>query len=253
MPPNERDFYDHLELLRRNLLVLLGIFVAAGVAIFLFADPVLSLIRRPADALQVPLYALRPQEKFLTYIRVAFSTAALASVPAAIALAAGFISPALSKREKRIFLPASAAVVLLFAAGLLFAFIVIVPVALGFFVSFRSGDGINQLWSFREYVRTVYSLLFAFCLVFESPLVLLVLIKLGIVGVDTLRAGRRYAFLIILVLSALITPPDVMSQVLVAGPLYLLYEVTILLARILVRAPNASETKEVDPWTDGNS
>ncbi len=253
MPPNETDFYDHLELLRRNILILLGFFVAAGIAVFLFADPVLSLIRRPADALRVPLYALRPQEKFLTYVRIAFSTAALASVPVGIALAAGFIAPALSKREKRIFLPASAAVLLLFAAGVLFAFMVIIPVALGFFVSFRVADGIQPLWSFREYVRTVYSLLFAFCLVFESPLVLLLLIKLGIVRVDTLKSVRRHAVLLILVLSALITPPDVMSQVLVAGPLYLLYELTILLARIFVPAPNASEKEEVDSWTEGSS
>ena len=253
MPPSERDFYDHLEALRRNLLVLLGFFAAAGVGIFFFADPILSLIRRPADLLGVPLYALRPQEKFLTYIRVAFSTAALASVPVGIMLAAGFIAPALSKREKRIFLPASAAVVLLFAAGILFAFLVILPVALGFFVSFRAADGIEPLWSFREYVRTVFSLLFAFCLVFETPLLLLVLIKLEIVRLETLKKGRRHAVLLILVLSALITPPDVLSQLLVAGPLYLLYELTILLARAFVRLPKASEIKEVDSWTEGSS
>ncbi len=242
----ELDFFDHLEALRRSILFAGGFFLLAAVVIFIFADPIAGFVRRPADHMGVPLYFFRPQEKFLAYVRLALSSSILATVPVAAILAVRFVSPALTRTEKRTLIPAAVAVVVLFAAGASFALLVIVPVALSFFAGFRSGDGIRPLWSIGEYLRIVSSLVYAFCLVFETPIVLLLLLKVGVLRIETLRKYRRHALVLILLLAALVTPPDVVSQVLLAAPLYLLYEGTILAARLLLRTDSRDRqiTKE---------
>lgn len=249
----EPDFYDHLEVLRRTILLALALFLTAAVAAFVFADPLLEIVKRPADLLRLPLYFLRPQEKFLTYVRIAFSAALVVTLPLSLLLAARFLAPALTARERRLLFPAVGSMLILFAAGLLFAYFVVVPIALAFFANFHSADGIQPLWSFGEYVRTLVTLLLAFCLVFESPFALLLLLRTGVLRIDTLRRYRRHAMLVILLLSALVTPPDVVSQALVAVPLYLLYESTILIARLLPSRGRTNNDMEVDPWIDESS
>lgn len=245
----EAGFLDHLEALRRSLLVAAGFFAAAAILSFLLSEPIVGFLRRPADEIGVPLYVLRPQEKFLTYLKISFSTALLATLPALLLLALRFVMPALTRSEKALLLPAAGIVLLLYLGGVAFAFCVVVPIALGFFASFRGADGIRQLWSFGEYVRILFSLVYAFCLVFQSPVLLLLLIRAGLLRIETLRRYRRHAILLILLLAAVVTPPDVLSQILVAVPLYLLYEGTILVARVWLRALSR---KEISPWTEGS-
>lgn len=246
----ELDFLDHLEALRRNFLLAAAFFVAAAAAAFLFADSIVLLLRRPADLLALPLYTLRPQEKFLTYLRVALQTSVVATIPLVLLLAVHFLIPALTRRERRLVLPVAAGILLLYLSGLAFAFSVVSPIAITFFADFRAGDGIRPLWSLQEYVRLLFSLVFAFSLVFQSPVILLLLVRLGVLHVETLRRFRRHALLLILVLSAVVTPPDVLTQLLVALPLYLLYEGTIVVARLWLRR---KRRKEVLAWTEENS
>lgn len=239
------DFLDHLESLRRNLLAVAGIFLAFALAGFFLSDVVLTVVRLPVDRLEIPLYFTRPQEKLLGYIRLALSSSVLATAPFALVLLLRFVAPALTRKEKRRVLTTAALMLFLYFAGAVFALFVIVPTAVSFFARFRAADGIHPLWSFAEYLRLVFSLLYAFCLVFETPILLLGLVRWGVLRIETLCRHRRHALLLILVLAALATPPDVVSQLLLAVPLYLLYEGTILLARLLpVRDSRGSRSAE---------
>lgn len=244
------DFLDHLESLRRNLLAVAGVFVALALAAFFVSDLVLGVVRLPAQRLGIALYFTRPQEKFLGYIRLALSSSVIVTAPVALVLLLRFVTPALTAGEKRQVMTAGALVFVLYVGGVVFALLVILPIALSFFAGFRAADGIRPLWSFAEYLRLVFSLLYAFSLVFESPIILLLLVRCGLLRVETLRTYRRHALLLILLAAALVTPPDVVSQLLLAVPLYLLYEGTILLARLLPRY-GSKTTRKREEGSDG--
>lgn len=246
----EGDFLDHLESLRRHLLTAAALFVAFGIAGFLASDLLLAVVRLPAERLGIALYFTRPQEKFLGYIRLALSSSLLVTVPLSLVLLLRFVAPALTTRERRPVMIAAAVMLALYAAGVVFALLVILPVAFAFFAGFRAGDGIRPLWSFAEYLRIVFSLLYTFSLVFESPIVLLLLIRCGLLRIETLCRHRRHAVLLILVGAALVTPPDVVSQLLLAVPLYLLYEGTILAARLWPRH-GAKARRKAEEASDG--
>jgi sec-independent protein translocase protein TatC len=154
-----------------------------------------------------------------------------------------FIAPGLYDKEKRWVLPIVFLSSFFFMGGALFGYFIVFPFGFKFFMGFAS-DYIRALPSMKEYLGFSAKLLFAFGVVFEMPLFITFLAKLGIVDVKFLKTKRRYAILLFFVFAAILTPPDVITQIMMAGPLILLYEVSILGAKLFGKKEAKGDIKE---------
>jgi sec-independent protein translocase protein TatC len=250
MPEDEKlPFTAHLEELRRRLIIC---FIAVGIGFvisYVFSKRLFEILMQPLVAAMPPqeklIYTGLP-EAFFTYLKVAFLAGLLLAVPVIMHQLWMFIAPGLYDREKRLFLPIVLLSSLFFLGGALFGYFVVFPFGFEFFMGFAS-DYVKPLPSMKEYLSFSAKLLFAFGVVFELPLFITFLAKLGIVSVAFLKAKRKYAILLFFVFAAILTPPDVITQVLMAVPLILLYEVSILGARVFGKKDakaDAGETQE---------
>ena len=177
-------------------------------------------------------------EGFFTQIKVGFFTALCVTFPIMLVQIWKFVAPALYKNEKGAFLPFLIATPLLFILGAAMVYYLVIPLAWQFFISFETIGGSGALPievepRISEYLSLVMRLMFAFGLSFELPVILLLLVKAGIATPDGLASKRKYAILLSFIVAAILTPPDVISQVLLAVPVILLYEISIIAARII--------------------
>ena len=182
-------------------------------------------------------------EGFFTQIRVAFYIALFISLPFIFIQIWKYVSPGLYKDEKKLFFPFIFATPFLFCISFLMVYYVVMPIAWQFFLSFELGANemglpIEVEPRISEYLALVMRLILAFGVCFQLPVLVLLLVKVGIVDVDWLAKRRKYCILFSFILAAIITPPDVISQFLLATPLILLYEISILIARIAYRKNN---------------
>jgi len=223
---SEMPFLDHLEELRWRLLKA-GLSVAVcSIAAWFFTDYVIDLIA----SLVGEVYFLAPTEAFLVRLKLAVIMGVMAAVPIISYQLWQFISPGLYKSEKKIVVPVVLATTIFFIIGAAFCYFVVLPAAIKFLMGYGTENmtpliSIGNLLSFSAYM------VLAFGIVFELPVVSFFLGKIGLVSYKTLAKGRRYAVILGLVLGATLTPPDVFSQVMLAGPLVILYEISIWLVK----------------------
>ncbi len=185
-----------------------------------------------------------PAEAFFTYLKISLLAGFLLAIPVVLYQFWAFVAPGLYRSERRAFFPVLLLSIFLFFAGAAFSFFLVFPLAFQFLVGFATDD-IMAMPTMKEYLGFSITLLLAFGASFQVPIVCMALVRLGMVGVADLRAKRRYVFAGAFVLAALITPPDVVSQVLLGFPVWLLYELGILLsARIKPRDWEAEEEPE---------
>ena len=241
---------DHLIELRKRLLWCFVAFaIAFGVA-FYFARPIFAILVQPLlEAGQGRIIYTKIFEAFFVEIKVAFFAALMVSFPVFATQIWRFVAPGLYQKEQKAFLPFLLMTPVLFTLGACMAYFVAMPVALKFLLGF-SGDvgGVNQeaLPGVENYLSFVTTFIFGFGISFLMPLLLILLEKASIVSLEQLRAGRRYAIVGAFVLAAILTPPDVVSQLLLAIPLCLLYEAALIFIRITRRKKAELET---DPQT----
>ena len=193
-------------------------------------------------------------EAFFTYIKVGFFFAACVSFPIVSMQLWLFIAPGLYKHERRAFVPFLAATPVLFTLGAAMVYYLVVPLAWKFFLGFEHPGGNGDLPLVLEpkvdqYLSLVMRLIFAFGAAFELPVLIILLAKVWIVSVAGLRAKRKYAIVVAFVTAAILTPPDVISQVLLAIPIIVLYEISIICARFIEkkREDDAALDDEPDP------
>ncbi|WP_456433697.1 twin-arginine translocase subunit TatC [Thermosulfuriphilus sp.] len=225
----------HLAELRTRILISLA---ATGVGFIISY----AFIREIFDLLAAPLYAILPPEghiiftsypeAFFTYLKVAFVSGAFLASPVILYQAWAFVAPGLYPHERRLALPVTIFASFAFLLGACFGYFVFLPAAAGFLAQFAS-KWLRLMPSMQEYVSLALRLLFAFGLAFELPVILTILGHAGLITTSHLRRFRRYAIVLAFVVSAILTPtPDAVNQLLLAGPLYFLYELSIILVRI---------------------
>lgn len=233
-------FLDHLEELRGRLIkAILAIVLLSAVA-FYFSDKILLFIQRPLEG--VPLHNMQVTGAFYAYLKVSLFAGILAGLPVIFYQLWMFISPGLYKQEKRLIIPLVTISTLLFLLGSGFCFVVVLPLSLKFLIGFAEDVIVNYI-TVDSYISFAGLLLLAFGFGFQMPIIAYFLGKAGIISSSFLAKGRRYAVVIILIVAAIITPPDVFTQVLLAGPLYILYEISILVVKMAAR-PSEPESSE---------
>ena len=245
---------SHLEELKTRLTRIL---VVVGIGFgfcYLFKDWSFRVITRPlVDAMPAHssmIFTGLP-EAFFIHMKIAFFASLFLTAPYTLFEIWRFVSPGLYKKEKRLVFPFVFFSTILFIGGILFGYFIALPPAFRFFVSF-STDFLKPMISFREYLSLTLKFLLAFGICFEMPVFIFFLAKLGVVNAKMLSKKRRYAILIIFVVAAILTPsPDAISQILMAVPLMVLYEVSIFVAKFARRekpAPlDTEDTEKEEP------
>ena len=241
-------FTAHLEELRRRLIVC---FIAVGIGFVLsygFKEKLFQILTRPLISVMETgdkLIFTGLPEAFFTYLKVAFLSGIILSTPIIFYQFWMFVAPGLYDKEKRLMVPIVFLSTLFFVGGSFFGYFIVFPYGFKFFLGFAS-EIIRPLPSMREYLSFASKLLLAFGVVFELPLVITFLAKLGMVSVSFLKKNRKYALLVFFVGAAILTPPDVVTQIMMALPLMVLYEISIVGARIFgKKKPAEDDNNEV--------
>jgi sec-independent protein translocase protein TatC len=247
------NYLDHLEILRVKIVSIIVVAVALTVISFFMVDKIIIFLKMPISDIKINLYFFKPQEKFLTYLKIAFFTSLFISFPFAVLQIAGFISPALKTDEKKYFNLVVFFIMILFYAGCAFSYWFLTPAVFDFFVNFSKGDQVLPVWSVGEYFDLLLTMIILIGISFEFPLILLFLIKVGIIDVKTLSRYRRHSIVAIFIIAAVITPTvDILTQSIVGIILFLLFEITLFVGRFVEKG-NYKRTFKEDSWTEGNS
>jgi len=233
----------HLRELRdrfRNALI--AVFVAF-LGLFPFANQLYTYVSEPLRSLLPEgssMIATEVTSPFLTPFKLSLVLAVFVAMPVILAQVWGFIAPGLYKSERRIAIPILTSSVVLFYAGVAFAYYVVFPLLFGFFTTVGPVD-ISVMTDINRYLDFVLKLFFAFGLAFEVPVAAVILILTGVVTADQLANNRSYVIVGCFVMGMLLTPPDVISQTLLALPMWLLFEIGLVMGRILSRSPSDDE------------
>ena len=225
MADEKKPLLAHLEELRRRIIFSGLAVILLSALSYAYSEGILRLLARGLK----PLVFISPQEAFLTHLKIALFCGIVLSAPVILYNMLRFAWMALKRREKRIFAGYLSAGVLLFASGVLFSYYVALPVAMRFLMGFSS-DLVRPFISVSRYVSFSTFLILAFAVAFEMPLFVTLLARVGIVNAELLRRKRKYLIVFLFVTAALLTPPDVITQILLAIPLIALYEISILFA-----------------------
>ena len=225
----------HLEEFRSRLIKVIWTLVGGMVLAYAVSDVLIGWLKRPLAA---ELYFFSPTEAFWAAMKVSFFAGLFLSLPVILYQIWRFVAPGLLPNERRLALPFVLIGCLFFVLGLIFCYFVVAPFALTFLVGFGTQQGLKPVFSVGLYVDFLLKFLLAFGVIFELPLVITILARMGVVTPATLAKNRKYAILGAFIAAAILTPtPDAFNQTLMAGPLIILYEVGIVCARIFGKRP----------------
>ena len=249
-PENTQEtFISHLIELRTRLLRSIVAVVVVLVCLFPWAKDIYA-------ALAAPLLKALPQGStmiatdvtgtFLVPLKVTLMAAFLIVLPYVLYQVWAFVAPGLYQHEKRLALPVIFSSVVFFALGMAFAYFFVFPIAFGFFAGYTPA-GVQMMTDIDKYLSFVLTMFIAFGITFEVPVVVVVLVRLGVVSLDKLRSIRGYVIVGAFVVGAIFTPPDVLSQVMLAIPLWLLYELGLLVARFVAVTKRETGAEESEP------
>lgn len=250
-------FWDHLDELRRTIIRVLIVTVVASVAAFLFKDELFGVVLAPKSAdfvtyrllsrltslmggemedFSVQLINTGLAQQFITHMKVAFCAGILCASPYMVYKIFEFVSPALYEKERKFAYPVVTAGYLLFVMGMLLSYFLIFPLTFRFLGTYQVSGVVENLISLESYISTLLMLCLMMGVMFEIPVVSWLLAKFGIIDASWMVSHRRHAFVVVLVLSAIITPTsDVFTLLVVALPIVLLYEVSIFVVKTTIR------------------
>ncbi len=247
----KQPFTAHLEELRNRLITCIVAVSIGFVASYAFKEKLFYILVAPLQKAMKSgdtlIYTHLP-EAFFTFLKTALISGVMLASPIILYQFWMFIAPGLYDREKRLLVPVLFLSTFFFLGGAMFGYFIVFPWGFKFFLSFAT-ETIRPMPSMREYLSFASKMLLAFGLVFELPLVITFLARLGIVSVDFLKKYRKYAILLFFIGAAILTPPDVVTQIMMALPLMVLYEISIVGARIFGRKDKSEDAAEEDDET----
>ncbi len=241
----EQSFLSHLIELRSRLLRAVAAVFVVFLALVPFANRLYSQLaqplisRLPEGSSMVAIDVITP---FFTPLKMAFFSAIFITVPFLLYQAWAFVAPGLYRHERRLAVPLLASATLLFYVGCAFAYFVVLPLVFRFLAA-SAPEGVKMMTDISHYLDFVLVLFFAFGLCFEVPVATVILVILGVVTPETLRKSRGYVIVGAFAIAAVITPPDALSQILLAVPMVILFEVGLVAARAVARRREAEEAK----------
>ena len=222
-----KDWEPHIAELRRRVTAVLVVLLIFTVIAFIFSSRIVSFLLLPLARFDIELHIFAPADQFMAYLHISFLTGVLCTLPFFCLQAALFIWPGLRKNEYRYAGVALVIVPVLFMLGAAAAYRFLSPIVFNFFLTFGEGDGMSPLWGFRQYLTVLFNLMLAAGFLSQGPLILLLLMATGVVSYQKVARYRFHIIILIFFLAALLTPPDVISQILLGIPLYLLFEGTL--------------------------
>lgn len=266
------SFLDHLEELRRRIIIsLIAIVICTLISLWL-KDPAVEIIRRPADIplnaqlanwidrsvgpdgsfiafLSITLRAAAvstvqlnnpgPSEAIMAFLKISITFGVLLASPVVLYQGWAFVFPALTQRERKFALPLFLTIVFFFLVGAIFAYCIVLPVVAQFAAGLFANAGVGNLWSIDKYVSFATNMMLAFGVAFELPIVMAFLSRIGVINAQGFRERQRYAIMFICVAAALLTPADLLSMLLMAIPLILLYQLGIFFAFLAEQEPDS--------------
>lgn len=256
--PNMMTFGGHLEVLRRMLFRIIAVVMVLAIAIFCFKDKTFELLMAPSqwdfvtyryiekflhrlgfeftfNEYHVNLIATELSSQFMTHITAALYIGLLGASPFIMVELFRFITPALYENEKKYSVQVALTIYLLFVVGVLMSYFVLFPISFRFLGTYNVSNLVESNITLKSYISTFTTLTLVMGLVFQLPVIAYFLGKLEVVSSGLLRQYRKYAFLVIMIVAAVITPPDLMTLILVTIPLYMLYEVSIVVLKRMER------------------
>jgi len=244
LSPDEKvTLIQHLDELRKALIISMVAIVVAAFGCFYFSDQLLEFIKKPITNLNLKLYFIGVAEGFFIKLKLSLMAGLVVAFPVVSLAIWRFIKPALYPSERKYVYILYPITILLFVGGVIFSYLTVLQVALKFLI-FMAG-GLEPMITFDKYVTFVYAFTFPFGFLFQFPVIVFFLTKIGVITPGWLVKNRKYALLIIFILAALLTPgPDPISQCLMGIPVYILYELSIIVSRFA--RPSREREKDED-------
>jgi sec-independent protein translocase protein TatC len=245
----EMPFLEHLEELRWRLIRSIGALGVGMIICFVLAKFILNILTYPATRLDPPLIFqfLKVQGMLIVYIEIGFFGGLMLALPYILNQMWGFVAPGLKDGEQKYFFPLIFSATFLFVMGVLFAYYVILPFALNFFIGLAPSN-INANIAIDFYIGFAIRLMFLFGVVFELPVVSYFLAKIGLITPEFMRKYRRHSIIFIFLVAALLTPPDPITQTILGIPLIFLYEFSIFIVRQVEKATLKREKKAEEEY-----
>lgn len=252
---NEMGFFDHLEELRWRIIKALIALVVCGVGCGIFYRTITEeVLMRPAREAVPPveIQNIEVMGQLTLAIQVCLFSGLILAIPFILWQFWGFIKPGLYKRERRYVGVIAVATIFCFLVGVSFAYFVTIPAALGFAAGFQVAEGIKNIIAIGSYFSFVLGFILACGLIFEMPMLSYALSRFGIVTPTFLKKYRRHAMVVLLIVAAIVTPtPDPINQLLLAGPLYILYEISIVVSRFAGRQRTEATLEQIAEEREG--
>lgn len=221
---------EHLSELRKRLIYSSIVLIVSILVSYNFSEFIVKYIIDIAPGINFVFIA--PAELLMSYIKISVISGFVVSAPFLTLQIWIFVSPGLTKSEKRTIAVSLFVGGLFFIVGVVFAFLIVLPVMLQFFMGFQIEE-IEEMISFSNYLTFVINTLLSFGIIFELPIIMVILTKFHILSVSFIKKNRKYTILIIFIIAAILTPPEVITQILLAGPMLLLFEVGVLFSSVV--------------------
>lgn len=231
---NEKDLtlIEHIDEIRKRLMIAVVFFVIAVLGSFFLAKPLIHFLQYSEEAKSLTLNAFTITDPIMIYLKVIMFIALVITSPVILYQLWSFVSPGLHETERKATLSYIPFTFFLFIAGILFSYKVLFPYVINFMILLSSDLEINQVIGINEYFNFLFQITVPFGIIFQLPIVLLFLTRLGMVTPMMMVKVRKYAYFVLFVIAAFITPPDIFSHLLVTLPLFILYEISVMVSRI---------------------
>ncbi|WP_243388514.1 twin-arginine translocase subunit TatC [Bacillus kexueae] len=246
MNEKQMSVLEHIEELRKRLLIVVVFFFMSVVGGFFLTKPIIVYLQHTSEAEQFALNAFRPTDPFMVYMQFTFIIALILTSPVILYQLWAFVSPGLYETERRVTLSYIPISLGLFLLGLSFSYFILFPFVVDFMNRISNDLEINQVIGIHEYFRFLLQLTLPFGLLFQLPVVVMFLTRLGLITPMLLVSVRRYAYFVLLVVAAMITPPELISHLMVTVPLFILYEISIVISRFAYRKAQLAQMKEMN-------